>query len=286
MRNALLAIGRLISSRPISSFLLVAYTWSWLAWVPSVLLYRRTGAFSLLALTIVAYGPTVAALIVTAVVDGRRGTGTLLRRYLAWRVGVRWYVAALCGLWIPTLATAGIYVLRGGSIGALDVDRLVGLPLLVVMALPNGPLAEELGWRGYLLPRIAAGTSLLRASVAVGVVWTFWHAPLFWAPAGSFISGAPVTVRAVSTFLVIVVGLSCFVAWVWSHTHGSVLLTILTHLSININALGLLFPGIARAQQQLFAVGIGMFWLFILAIILLERRSWTVVPGASQQGAD
>src|SRR5258708_1932737 len=119
MRNALLAVGRFISSRPISSFLLVAYTWSWLVWVPSGLLYRRTGAVSPLALASGAYGPTVAALIVTAVVDGHRGTGALLRRCVAWRVGVRWYGAALCGLWIPTLATAGIYVLRGGSVGAL-----------------------------------------------------------------------------------------------------------------------------------------------------------------------
>lgn len=108
MRNALLAIGRLISSRPISSFLLVTYAWSWLVWIPSVLLYRRTGGFSLPALIIGAYGPTVAALIVTAVVDGHRGTSALLRRYVAWRVGVRWYVAALCGLWIPALALAEI----------------------------------------------------------------------------------------------------------------------------------------------------------------------------------
>lgn len=90
--------------------------------------------------------------------------------------------------------------------------------------------------------------------------------------------------KSVTTFLGIVVGLSCFLAWVWRHTQGSVLLTTLTHVSININAIGLLFPGIARAQQQLFFTGIGMFWLFILAIVLLERRSWTVVPGASQDG--
>jgi hypothetical protein len=89
MSNALRAIGRFVSSRPIGAFLVVAYAWSWFVWIPSVWFYRRTGAFSLPALTIGAYGPTVAALIVTGVLDGRRGTGALLRRYLAWRVGIR-----------------------------------------------------------------------------------------------------------------------------------------------------------------------------------------------------
>jgi membrane protease YdiL (CAAX protease family) len=284
MHNSVNALCRLVARRPIGSFLLLAYGWSWLFWVPRVLLYRREGvAFPAFALTIGAYGPTVAALLVTALVDGRHGSSALLRKYIAWRVGIWWYGAALFALWVPTIGVMGIHMLRGGSLGAFDVSGLASLPLLIATALPNGPLAEELGWRGFLLSRVAARMSLWRASVLVGVAWTFWHAPLFYAPAGTFISGAAVTPAAVAIYLALVTGLSFLIAWVWRHTNGSVLLAILMHLAINTNALGVVFPAVARVQFELIYLSIFMLWLFILTIVFLERPSWTVTPASSSE---
>jgi hypothetical protein len=40
-------------------------------------------------------GPTVAALAVSGVTEGRPGVAALLRSMVRWRVGVRWYLAAL-----------------------------------------------------------------------------------------------------------------------------------------------------------------------------------------------
>lgn len=279
MRDTFSAVRRLISRQPIASFLFLAYVWSWLFWVPSVLLYRRGSmSFPVWALTIGAYGPTIAALLVTIVVAGGYGSKALLRKYLVWRVGIWWYGAALFAAWVPTIGVMGIYLLRGGSIGTFDVSALARLPLLAATALPNGPLAEELGWRGFLLPRVAARMSLLKASVLIGVVWTFWHTPLFFAPAGTFISGAPVTPAAVGIYLMLVTGLSVLIAWVWRHANGSVLLTILMHLAINVNALGLLFPSVARVQFEFIYLSIAIFWLFILTIVFVDRPSWTIAP--------
>lgn len=235
-------------------------------------------SFPVWALTIGAYGPTIAALLVTIVVAGAYGSKALLRKYLVWRVGIWWYGAALFAAWVPTIGVMGIYLLRGGSIGTFDVSALARLPLLAATALPNGPLAEELGWRGFLLPRVAARMSLLKASVLIGVVWTFWHTPLFFAPAGTFISGAPVTPAAVGIYLMLVTGLSVLIAWVWRHANGSVLLTILMHLAINVNALGLLFPSVARVQFEFIYLSIAIFWLFILTIVFVDRPSWTIAP--------
>jgi CAAX protease family protein len=168
MRNTLSAVRRFVSRQPIGTFLFLACTWSWLFWVPGVLLYRRAGvAFPALALTIGAYGPTVAALLVTALTEGGQGSRALLQKYVTWRVGIWWYGAALFAPYVPTIAVLGIYVLRGGTMGAFDLSALARLPLLIATALPNGPLAEELGWRGFLLSHLAARTSLLKASAAV-----------------------------------------------------------------------------------------------------------------------
>src|SRR5580765_5552342 len=87
MRDTFSAVGRLISRQPIASFLFLAYVWSWLFWVPSVLLYRRGSAsFPVWSITIGAYGPTIAALLVTILVEGGDGRRALLRKYLAWQV--------------------------------------------------------------------------------------------------------------------------------------------------------------------------------------------------------
>src|SRR5205085_9485088 len=91
------AIRRFVSRQPIGTFLCLAYLWSWLFWVPSVLLYRRAGvaAVPIWALTIGSYGPTVAALLVALLVEGKQGTRALLEKYITWRVGIWWYGAAL-----------------------------------------------------------------------------------------------------------------------------------------------------------------------------------------------
>ena len=46
-------------------------------------------------------GPTLSALLMTAILEGKPGIGRLLRRYVIWRVGLRWYLVVLLG--IPAL---------------------------------------------------------------------------------------------------------------------------------------------------------------------------------------
>lgn len=86
------------------------------------------------------------------------------------------------------------------------------------------------------------------------------------------------TPAAVGTFLILVTGLSALFAWVWRHANGSVLLTVLMHLAVNTNVLALLFPSVARAQFEFLYLSLAMLWLFILAIVIIEREAWTKMP--------
>lgn len=270
------------------------FVWSWSFWVPAVLIFRAGPATTerLLALLpfvlLGAYGPTIVAILLAGYTEGRAGLVPLLRKYLVWRVAPVWYLFALFGPAAFTCAAIGWHLGQGGSVGPFDPGGLVMVLPTLLAALPFGPLAEELGWRGYALPRMETLTSPFLASLWLGVVWTFWHTPLLWAPAGTTISGLPVDLRAVLTYLAFVTGLSFLFTWLADHTRGSVLLAVLLHLSVNAGLIFLFFPGMApgpevigpsATQRHLLNLSIVPLWLFVGLIVASRPGRWFQRPG-------
>ena len=125
------------------------------------------------------YGPFLAAVIVLALTTGKTGVIGLLRRIVLWRVGLRWYAVAL---FLPVaLAAVCLNVLVLGA-PAPSLEELGGWPSLFVLfpltLLIGGPLGEEPGWRGYVLPRLQTGRSALTASLILGALIALWHLTL------------------------------------------------------------------------------------------------------------
>src|SRR6185436_217152 len=109
---------------------------------------------------LVGYGFVAAAVLVTGIVDGRGGVRALLRRFLIWRVGVHWYLVVLFGPALIYLAAVALHRALGGELGEPLIHRIIGPVMSLAVALPlfflfdvttNG---EEIGWRGYALPRL------------------------------------------------------------------------------------------------------------------------------------
>jgi membrane protease YdiL (CAAX protease family) len=140
---------------------------------------------------------------------------------------------------IPLLMTGGF----GPSAAAIVTTASIGGR----SAIPTGALAEELGWRGFLLPQLRKNRGAAVASLIIGVVWFSWHAPLFWSPIGTIVSGQPVTMQAVSAYFGFVVGVSFLFTWLYENTSGSVLLAVLFHASINAGIPFVLFPDLTLA---------------------------------------
>jgi hypothetical protein len=85
----------LIRAHPVAAFFVLAYLLSWAYWLVVLgIMGRDTLAWFIPG----AFGPPLAALLVTGLVDGRDGTRAFLRRWVQWRVGARWYVLVLVGL--------------------------------------------------------------------------------------------------------------------------------------------------------------------------------------------
>jgi membrane protease YdiL (CAAX protease family) len=196
----------LIRRYPLPAFFLLAFALTW-ATIP-------VGVF-------MAAGPLIAAIVVTAIVDGRRGLRGLGARCLRWRVGWQWYAAAVSIPLAVVLASGGFNVLFGAEESAVRDLEISGLMLIFTMRLVFpffSPIAEEPGWRGFALPRLLDGRSPLAATMVLAPIVALWHVPLI------FIAGedlAPV-------FLLATVAVTFFYTWLFVHTR-SVLITILAH---------------------------------------------------------
>jgi uncharacterized protein len=210
-------------------FMLVALILTWVVWVPRAM-GTQVGLVGLLW----TWMPAVAALVCAAVLYGRAGLRDLGRRLLLWRVHWWWYPAVLLGPLVFATTVAGIAVLLGepwdeARPSALTLSIPALALTLLVLALTDG-LGEELGWRGYLLPRLLARYRAVPASLILGLYWWLWHLPLVWTE-GSAIERQPLWL-----LLFDLMAKSLIFTYVFLGTQGSVLLAILLHASTNLLA--------------------------------------------------
>ena len=175
-----------------------------------------------------AFAPSAVAVWLTARAGGRGATRTLLRRITAWRVGARWYAFALGYMAAIKLAVALVHRVITGAWPRFGHEAwYVVIAAMVVATIFGGPLGEEIGWRGYALPRLAIRFGLARASVLLGLIWACWHLPVF------FIPGLDQYGQSFPVYVLQVTALSVAMAWLYGHTNGSLLLAILMHSAVN-----------------------------------------------------
>jgi uncharacterized protein len=138
-------------------YFIIAFAFTWVLWWLAVLDVRGLLSVPIPAQPLGAFGPLVAAVIVTAQESGRAGLRSLLGRILHWRVAPIWYGVVLLGPILLYLATMLLEVaLLGGQSPSLRA--LIGvLPILVIFTVYMVifvALGEEVGWRGYALPAL------------------------------------------------------------------------------------------------------------------------------------
>ena len=204
---------------------------AWLAFPKPLTAAFGPFAYATPAYYVAAWAPTLAALILTVAEHGPGGLVPLLRGLL--RPGPFWTIA-IAVLALPAIAL-GLSALMPliGPWPVIPHQVLVATPLVLLttaqIVTNSGPLGEELGWRGYALPRLLARTSPLKAGVILGLIWTLWHVPafLFSGIVGSPLSNLP-------WYALDTAGLSLLMTALFVLTRGSVLVAgVLPHFVIN-----------------------------------------------------
>jgi membrane protease YdiL (CAAX protease family) len=179
------------------------------------------------------------------------------------------YVIALAGPFLIAAVTAAMAI----AFGVADLSSLTGgydwsvwssVPLLLITtALLGGPLFEEVGWRGFLLPEEQRRHTPLAATVLVAIVWATWHLPL--------LITEPTGQRPPLPFVLWLMAQAVALTWIYNISASSVLLPILFHAAVNVSARLLLEPLVG--QDGFLTV----WWLMTTAYLLVAAGliAWT-----------
>ena len=176
--------------------------------------FESPKALPLLLLTI--WSPNVAAVVVT--VAAGDSVGDLLAPLVD---------GAPPGAWLAALSPLGVAAVIGVRLGGIPPLSPRILVALIGTNLVMGPLGEEVGWRGYLLPRAVDDHGLVVAGLIVGVVWAVWHWPLWFLP-------SPHREIPFLIFAATVVCFSMIMTAIWSAGDGALGPIVMFHLAANV----------------------------------------------------
>ena len=203
-------------------------------------------------------GPTIVAFLMTAITEGRSGVKALWGRFWNRNLSIKWLLVTLL-------------ILEGLNLAANLVARLVDgqpypivdtssplwtyIPLFLQAFVVSG-MAEEFGWRGYVLPRFQAKWSALVSSLVLGPLWTCWHIP------GFLIPGFPLYQRNFWEYALWVILMSIVYTWIFNNTKGSVLAAALIHASMNT-------PVVLIPEQSSSWYYYGILLLVVILIVVI-----------------
>ncbi|NOW05089.1 CPBP family intramembrane glutamic endopeptidase [Clostridium beijerinckii] len=209
-------------------YLMSTFFLTWIFWILSF----TSNSLSLNAIfrTVGSLIPSFVAIIFTSYFYGRIGLRKFLKKLTIWKVNPLFYVFILfysiSSFYVPSficlIAGADYKIHIKNQIFGFNLDNPLSLlACLLVILILGGPLGEELGWRGFVLPILQEKYSQLLSGVIVGIIWTCWHIPMFL-----------FHIQGYDNFIVYLlqtISLSIIYTWIYNHVKGSLLIPVLYH---------------------------------------------------------
>ncbi len=262
-----------LKRHPLVAYFLLAYAITWAIEIPLAASARGlvNVDFPPMMHFLAAFGPMLAAFIVTTVTAGSAGVRELVGRMLRWRVGIGWIlVAAFSPVALFLIAATVVGVMAGEWPDLSQFGYVPELPQLgwfggwILWIMTYG-LGEETGWRGFALPRLQKHRGALPATVVLTVFWAFWHGPAFFyreAYMGLGLGGA------MMFFLGLLSGAIVF-TWLYNSTRGSILMVTLWHGAFNAATSGV--PAEIAAIMSAFIMVAAVIIVFVARPANLSR---------------
>ena len=234
------------SNQELLHYLLLSFFIAWGIWVP---IY-----FEILPKTLIPFGfvgPIAAATLLTYRNSGKQGLRTLYSGLIRFKVRPIWYLALFTPA-LLTLMTHGIFALFFKFDG-LTNPGVIAINFLIISIFL---ILEEVGWRGYALPRLQKSRNALESSLILGGVWALWHFP-FW-------TISPITGAPEPFYIFYITGslgalaMAVILTWIYNNTRQSILMTTMCHASFNATIGAMTFTTSAALYHNLIFVTLSL----------------------------
>ncbi len=258
-------------------FFLLAFIISWAIWIPQAVatLGICKSAISIESpLNLIAvWGPGLAAIILSVLAKSKEGAKKLFRPIKYWRVGIHWYIFVLFYPISKWLVAYIIDTLLGQSykLGSSPIlsffnlpEQAIMIPIAVVSTFLN-TLGEEVGWRGFALPKLQVKYTAFVSTIIIGLFWGFWHIPMWIAQGYMDLSLLPIITKTLS-----IVPLAIIFTWVYNSTKGSLLLVWLFHASITIA--GYFAPSLPTTTEEILSWAVAIIIVIVAGLTHLSRN--------------
>jgi membrane protease YdiL (CAAX protease family) len=264
---------------PVLFFLIVTFLVSYVLGILVFLLLEAIQAglginLSNVSDIVIRFGPTLGGILTVAFMTGKNGLRDLLRQCIRWQVPAVLYLAAI---FVPPIFLVLALHLNGFGAEVTTVGLVPAISVFVFQLLLNtflgGGFGEELGWRGFMLPKLSERYNPLTASLIVGIAWLAWHLP------GYLLSDKSAS-DPFLPFAVILFPFSIALSWIYFQSRESLLLPALLHGSINgsFYALEKLLPNVIASAnfQPAFDWTTAGLWVVLAGIVVAW---WRLHPG-------
>jgi membrane protease YdiL (CAAX protease family) len=219
------------------TFFGLAYLISWAIWFP---LYGHV--FELTGFSTISYqhalgglGPLIASFFTTWIFFGKEGVKRLLIKCIQTKPLV-YLLIALCSPFLLFLLASTIHSLSSGAplnlYGLLVSKEFPTFNLLTffIYNLVFFGFGEEVGWRGFALPRLQYRLNALTASILLTALWALWHLPLFFYRPGYTTMGF----AGVAGWCFSLLTGSVLLTWIFNSSRGNILICAIFHSTIDI----------------------------------------------------
>lgn len=263
-----------ISKHSLFVYFALAFLWSWGWWfgliftTPADAITSGNLPFTFIVFALIGgFGPSISGIITSLLTGGKKETGSLLSGIKKGRFGIGWYAMALLTVPLLTLVQTGLHAASGRII----TYSVPGMMLIMGFIWPLfSSFGEEIGWRGYALPKMQKRYGILSSSLLLGLIWGVWHLPsdyiayssYGWLFIPMFLLLGPVNLTAHSVIM----------TFIYNKTKGSLIPMILYHYTITMAAI--LSPSFSFSGQVddiiKTAVSVGVIVLAAVIIIIFS----------------
>ncbi len=207
---------------------------------------------------------SIAGVVMIAVTAGRTGLRKLWQRLTHWRIRWYWYALGLLPVVLYGVATAVANAFPSANITAQTITTaLFSLHAgFFVSLFLRGAMGEELGLRGFALPRLQERMSPFRASLIIGLLWGAWHLPV--------LIGRDVL--SIVAFSLLSIGLSMLFTLLFNGSGGSLIPVLLFHASQNWeDGFEVLFSSLVGTEWELVST-LSLLVIGLVAGIMVWRN--------------